>query len=78
MLFNLTTLTSFPCIDPSEAIRCRDNGGPTFGIGELSAKYGPFNKENACISWTNSSGYKIPRNSEKINMLSNKECDGFV
>jgi hypothetical protein len=49
--------------------------GPCFGKAEFSALHEPFNIENACISWTNSSGYKIPRNSEGINMLTNKKCD---
>ena len=33
--------------------------------------HGPFNKENACTSYTNDDAYKIPRNSEGINMLTN-------
>jgi hypothetical protein len=48
--------------------------GPSFGRAELSAWYEPFNKENACGSWTNNSVYNIPRNSEGINMLTNQKC----
>jgi hypothetical protein len=77
MLFNLTTHKSFPCIDPSWAIKCRKDWGPYFGNVELSAFDEPFNKENACRSYTNDSGYNIPRNMG-INMLTNQECDeGF-
>ena len=73
MLFNLTTHASFPCIKPSMAIFCHKYAGPYFGSRELSA-YEPFNKENACRSWTNDSAYNIPRNSEGINMLTNTKC----
>ncbi len=76
MLFNFTTHTSFPCKNPSWAIWCRKDKGPYFGYSELSAYYEPFNKEDACLSWTNSSGYSIPRNSEGINMLTNQKCNG--
>jgi hypothetical protein len=75
MLFNFTTHTSFPCIHPSWAIRCRKDRGPYFGDAELSAYWEPFNKENACTSWTNNDTYKIPRNSEGINMLTNQKCE---
>ena len=74
MLFNLTTHASFPCKDPSYAIWCRKDYGPYFGIRELSAVNEPFNKENACSSWTNDDAYNIPRNSEGINMLTNTKC----
>jgi hypothetical protein len=80
MLFNLTTHTSFPCKDPSEAIRCRKDNGPLFGkkyFEDLSALSEPFNRENACGSWTNKDAYIIPRNSEGINMLTNQKCDLF-
>jgi hypothetical protein len=75
MLFNLTTHASFPCKDPSRAIYCNKNIGPTFGIAELSAYWGPFNKEDACRSVTNGRAYNIPRNSEGINMLTNMKCN---
>jgi hypothetical protein len=71
MLFNLTTHASFPCKDPSKAIYCSKDRGPHFGYAELSAIDEPFNKENACYSWTNDSVYSIPENSEGINMLTN-------
>ncbi len=77
MLFNLTTHTSFPCKDPSEAIYCRKDRGPHFGDIELTA-YEPFNKENACSSFTNDYYYNIPRNSEGINMLTNQKCNGVL
>ena len=77
MLFNLTTHTSFPCKYPSRAILCSKDNGPYFGLRELSA-YEPFNKENACSSYTNDSGYSIPRNSEGINMLTNQKCNGIL
>jgi hypothetical protein len=77
MLFNLTTHTSFPCIYPSYAIRCWKDIGPCFGSVELSALYEPFNKENACTSYTNDRGYNIPRNSEGINMLTNQKPNGL-
>ena len=75
MLFNLTTHTSFPCINPSRAIVCRKDKGPYFGDWELLALYEPFNQENACTSLANWSGYKIPLNSEGINMLTNQKCN---
>ncbi len=33
----------------------------------------PFNQHNACYSDANENGYKIPVNSESINMLTNKK-----
>ena len=51
--------------------------GPNFGFLELTALLEPFNKENACRSWTNRSIYEIPRNSEGINMLTNQKCNGL-
>ncbi len=51
IIFNLNTLSSFPCKNPSEAIGCLDKTGPRFGIGlDLSATYPPFNEENHCHS----------------------------
>jgi hypothetical protein len=71
----LTTLTSFPCKDPSWAIRCRYDRGPEFGDFELIGKIGkPFNRENGCILVSNFKGYNIPCNSEGINMLTNQKC----
>jgi hypothetical protein len=71
MLFNLTTQTSFPCKDPSRAILCSDDRGPFFGDVELSACE-PFNQRNSVFTHTNNTIYKIPRNSEGINMLTNQ------
>jgi hypothetical protein len=56
------------------AILCDKGYGPCFGWGELRV-YVPFNQHNACYSYANFEGYKIPVNSEGINMLTNKECD---
>jgi hypothetical protein len=72
-LFNLTRCTSFPCIKHEWAIRCKKDWGPHFGNGELRVYGEPFNKPNACWSNANASGYKIPVNSEGINMLTNKK-----
>ena len=77
MLFNLTTHASFPCKDPSDAIYCHKERGPEFGWRDLSADNEPFNKENACRSWTNNRPYNIPSNSEGINMLTNMKRFGF-
>ena len=52
--------------------------GPSFGIGELTVSYEPFNKPNACFSNANLSGYKIPVNSEGINMLTNKKSANHI
>jgi hypothetical protein len=71
MLFNLTTHASFPCKHPSYAIRCYKDSGARFGSWELIAANEPFNKENACRSYTNETPYRIPLNSEGINMLTN-------
>ena len=77
MLFNLTTHASFPCKGPSSAIFCDKDYGPLFGREELKALVEPFNKENACISYTNDSAYNIPLNSEGINMLTNMKNNRF-
>ena len=55
------------------AIKCRKDWGPYFGNGELSVLLEPFNEPNACWSWANFNGYKIPVNSEGINMLTIKK-----
>jgi hypothetical protein len=72
-LFNLTSRTSFPCRDHYKAIGCGKEEGPHFGRGELAVGEEPFNRQYACLSWANRSGYKIPKNSEGINMLTNKK-----
>ncbi len=78
ILFNLTTHTSFPCKDSSRAIRCWKDRGPQFGyFRELAAFNEPFNEEGACVSRTNEDVYNIPRNSEGINMLTNKMSDDY-
>jgi hypothetical protein len=74
----LTIRTSFPCVDHDWAIRCWKNCGAYFGRGELSVGYEPFNKPNACWSFKNHSGYKIPVNSEGINMFTNKKGEDFT
>jgi hypothetical protein len=73
MVFNLNTHASFPCKDPSIALRCYKESSVGFGNGELCAYNEPFNTENAFISWTNFSGYNIPSNNEGINMLINQK-----
>jgi hypothetical protein len=83
ILFNLTTHASFPCKNPSYAIKWDTYEGPNFGDGELRAgEYSFYNTENACSSLTFGIGgvnpynsYKIPLNSEGINLLTNKKCD---
>jgi hypothetical protein len=42
-------------------------------MDELIIVLEPFNEPNACYSNANESSYKIPVNSEGINMLTNKE-----
>jgi hypothetical protein len=74
----LTRLTSFPCLDHDRAIFCVKGYGPRFGDGELSVFKEPFNRQNACWSWANSSVYNIPVNSEGINMLTNKKGMQFT
>jgi hypothetical protein len=77
-LFNLTNRTSFPCKWHKKAIGCSKDYGPYFGLGELGVAGEPFNKQDACVSWANDSGYKIPKNSEYINMLTNKKDRRFT
>ena len=74
-IFNLTRPTSFPCLDHERAINCWKYSGPVFGNYELLVLHEPFNQPNACWSMPNKDGYKIPVNSEGINMLTNKKCD---
>ena len=75
MLFNLTTHTSFPCEDHEEAIRCNKYSGPIFGIGELRVLNKPFTRDNACWSRGDGSVYRIPIDSEDVNMLTNQKCN---
>ena len=35
----------------------------------------PFNGTNNCRSWTNDSAYKIPRDTDGTNMLTNEKCN---
>jgi hypothetical protein len=67
---------SFPCVDHSLAIYCTKDYGPWFGT-ELALLDEPFNKPNACRSWsclsTKIDVYKIPVNTDGINMLTNKK-----
>jgi hypothetical protein len=71
----LSKSRSFPCVDYRWAIRCWKNNGLCFGNGELRVFHGPFNEPNACLSQANESIYKIPVNSEGINMLTNIKSD---
>jgi len=52
---------------------CDKEKGPGFGNGELLVLHQPFNQPNACRSNANFGGYKIPVDSEGINMLTNKK-----
>jgi hypothetical protein len=56
---------------------CGKGLGPCFGSGELRVANQPFNKPNACWSNANWDGYKIPKNSEGINMLTNKKGNEY-
>ena len=71
MLFNLTSERYFPCVSPTDAVRCMKESGQEFGMGELLAFKSPFNQDKAFLSWANQSGYNIPVDSEGINMLTN-------
>ncbi len=74
MLFNLTTHKSFPCLKPSDAIKCI---GPTFGYYELSIIDEPFNLKNACMSM-HDEVYKIPVDRYGNNLLTNKKSPKFT
>ena len=52
---------------------CGKNYGPSFGKSELIVQLEPFNKPNACYSYTYGVGYNIPVNWEVINQLTNKK-----
>jgi hypothetical protein len=55
------------------------NSGPCFGLFELHVKIAPFNSPYACRSHTTFNPiYKIPENSEGINMLTNKKGLDFT
>jgi hypothetical protein len=45
-------------------------------LGELAVSHVPFNTPNAFFSMANNVAYKIPENSEGINMLTNKKSTG--
>ena len=49
VLFNLSTQTSFPCLVPSDAIWCRDDWGPGFGLDVLKP-FNQFNRDDNCRS----------------------------
>ena len=74
----MTTHASFPCQNPSEAILCREDKGPTFGRGGLEAIDEPFNKLFACLSYANEAVYSIPKNTKGINMLTNQKNDNEI
>jgi hypothetical protein len=76
-LFNLTRRTSFPCRWYDRAIYCWKYYGPFFGLEELVVVDEPFNRKEACWSYENNYGYKIPENSKGRNMLANKNCDKY-
>ena len=76
MLFNFNTKNSFfpKKNEYSWAIMTSKIRGPWFGAVCLVPEYEPFNQEYACFSHT-SGDFGIPRNSEGINMLTNKMCN---
>ncbi len=47
-------------------------------MGDLEVWGKPINEINACMSWANNLGYKIPENSDGINMLTNKKPGLFT
>jgi hypothetical protein len=69
----LSRSRSFPCKKHKDAIYCWKNWGPDFGVAELKVYEEPFNKPDACWSHNDSLVYRIPVNSEDINMLTNKK-----
>jgi hypothetical protein len=73
MLFNLSQCRHYSSKQSGLDIFCSSQLGPCFtGIGdsELCAEFEPFNGEEKCCSWGNSSGYGIPIYNG-INMLTN-------
>jgi hypothetical protein len=75
----LTKRTSFPFLKHEGAILCDKDRGPYFGYwGELGVLHEPFNKQDVCRSNANRPGFKIPENSEGINMLTNKKDTRFT
>ena len=78
MLVNLTTHTSFPCVNHEEAIYCTKDRGPDFGRGELQVWNEPFNEDRACYSRGNDDVYRIPIDSEGVNMLTNQKCNHVI
>ena len=72
ILFNLTTHRLFKSKDHSKAIKCSRGLGPCFGDEELIA-FEPFNRENQCRAYVNQSGYRVDKDQENYNMLTNTQ-----
>jgi hypothetical protein len=73
LLFNLALKTFFPCKKQTHALKNSVSFGPSFGDNELSVR-APFNGENNCWSNTNKIGYKLEKDSEEKNTLTNEKC----
>jgi hypothetical protein len=67
MIFNLTSQEVFKTIDQDSAIKCKNDKGPYFGIGELAAPFEPLNGNNNCQSYANQIPYKIGMDKESTN-----------
>ncbi len=76
VVFNLTTRKYFPVKQQSNAIRCKDSLGPCFGYGELATEE-PFNGNENCLSRINQDAYGIPKDSNKMNQLTNTNTKGL-
>ena len=72
LLFNLTLKTFFPCKSQQGGIRNMSDWGPTFGQSELGVKE-PFIGEKKCWSTANGSVYKLEKDSEDKNNLTNEK-----
>jgi len=73
LLFNLGLKTFFPCKRQTHALSNMASWGPCFGVSELIVKE-PFNGEKNCYSTTNQIGYKLEKDSEDKNILTNEKC----
>ncbi len=76
MLFNLSLQRHFPNKGTNEQIYCGPSRGPCFKGGpfdgnDLSTNAEPFNGNKKCVSRPNKSGYNIPIDASKKNMLTN-------
>ena len=65
-LFNLTNKKHFPVKNSEIAIFCRDNNGPSFGMGELFTCQ-PFDKKGYCAVSSNEEAFMIPSDEKGVN-----------